>query len=117
ARGAPAAPCRIDYRPLEPSSNRTVRRRGAPGWPGDPAYPPKSPRQTPPIPLDTLGATIARGFDRLGWHWWPSDSAILTADYDGRRACINCGPWHLGGPAGAKAGHRRPYLPKAVAAA
>jgi choline dehydrogenase-like flavoprotein len=89
---------------------------GVAGVTGDPAYPPKSPRQTPPIPLDTLGATIARGFDRLGWHWWPSDSAILTADYDGRRACVNCGPCDLGCPTGAKASTDVTYWPKAIAA-
>ena len=82
----------IDYATLEPFFDLNDRMMGVAGIAGDPAYPPKPPRQTPPIPLDTLGATMARGFDRLGWHWWPSDSAILTRDYDGRRACINCGP-------------------------
>ena len=89
---------------------------GVAGITGDPAYPPKSPRQTPPIPLDTLGATIAGGFERLGWHWWPSDSAILTRDYDGRRACVNCGPCDLGCPIGAKASTDVTYWPKALAA-
>ena len=74
----------IDYAALEPYFDLNDRMMGVAGMTGDPAYPPKSPRQTPPIPLDTLGITIARGFDRLGWHWWPSDSAILTRDYDGR---------------------------------
>ena len=58
---------------------------------------------------------MARGFDRLGWHWWPSDSAILTRDYDGRRACINCGPCDLGCPTGAKASTDITYWPKALA--
>ena len=106
----------IDYRTLEPYYDLNDRMMGVAGITGDPAYPPKSARQTPPIPLDTLGATIARGFDRLGWHWWPSDSAILTADYDGRRACINCGPCDLGCPTGAKASTDVTYWPKAIAA-
>src|SRR3989442_6275431 len=59
---------------------------------------------------------MARGFDRLGWHWWPSDSAILTRDYDGRRACVNCGPCDLGCPIGAKASTDVTYWPKAIAA-
>jgi choline dehydrogenase-like flavoprotein len=106
----------IDYATLEPFFDLNDRMMGVAGITGDPAYPPKAPRQTPPIPLDTLGATMARGFDRLGWHWWPSDSAILTRDYDGRRACINCGPCDLGCPTGAKASTDITYWPKALAA-
>jgi choline dehydrogenase-like flavoprotein len=105
----------IDYATLEPFFDLNDRMMGVAGITGDPAYPPKSPRQTPPIPLDTLGATVARGFDRLGWHWWPSDSAILTRDYDGRRACVNCGPCDLGCPIGAKASTDVTYWPKALA--
>jgi hypothetical protein len=25
-----------------------------------------------------MGEAMARGFNKLGWHWWPSDSAIAT---------------------------------------
>src|SRR5262249_58741481 len=55
------------------------------------------------------------GLGRRGWHWWPSDSAILTRDYDGRRACVNCGPCDLGCPIGAKASTDVTYWPKALA--
>jgi choline dehydrogenase-like flavoprotein len=106
----------IDYAALEPHFDLNDRMMGVAGMTGDPAYPPKSARQTPPIPLDTLGVTMARGFERLGWHWWPSDSAILTRDYDGRRACVNCGPCDLGCPIGAKASTDVTYWPKAIAA-
>jgi choline dehydrogenase-like flavoprotein len=87
---------------------------GVSGMVGDPAYPPKSPRQTPPIPLGKLGETMVRGFEKLGWHWWPSDSAILTRPYDGRRACNNCGPCDLGCPIGAKASTDVTYWPPAL---
>jgi choline dehydrogenase-like flavoprotein len=106
----------IDYATLEPYFDLNDRLMGVAGATGDPAYPPKSPRQTPPVPLDTLGVTIAAGFERLGWHWWPSDSAILTREYDGRRACVNCGPCDLGCPTGAKASTDITYWPKALAA-
>src|SRR5579875_837133 len=66
------------------------------------AYPPKE-LPLPPVPLGTLGMTLARGFDRLGWHWWPSDSAIATRDYEGRAACVNAGTCLVGCPQGAKA--------------
>jgi len=104
----------IDYAALEPYFDLNDRMMGVAGTTGDPAYPAKPARQTPPIPLDTLGRVMARGFDRLGWHWWPSDSAILTEDYDGRRACINCGPCDLGCPTGAKASTDVTYWPKAL---
>jgi len=65
--------------------------------------------------LGKLGETIVAGFERLGWHWWPSDSAIITRDYDGRHACNNCGPCDLGCPIGAKASTDVTYWPKALA--
>ena len=75
----------IDYATLEPFYDLNDRMMGVAGIAGDPAYPPKSPRQTPPVAARTRsGDTLARGFDRLGWHWWPSDSAIITREYDGR---------------------------------
>ena len=85
---------------------------GVAGLSGDPAYPPKSARQTRPVPLGKLGETIARGFDELGWHWWPSDSAILTEAYDGARRLQQLRPvrhWVLPGREGQ---HRRHLLAK-----
>ena len=88
---------------------------GVSGMTGDTAYPPKSPRQTRPVPLGKLGETIVRGFDKLGWHWWPSDCAIITEGYDGRSACNNCGPCELGCTRGAKASADVTYWPKTLA--
>ena len=48
------------------------------GLAGDPAYPPKPERAMPPLSTGRLGETAARGFDALGWHWWPVDAAINT---------------------------------------
>jgi choline dehydrogenase-like flavoprotein len=105
----------LTYEELEPFFDLNDHMMGVAGLNGDPAYPPKSPRPTPPIPLGKLGETMARGFDRLGWHWWPSDSAIITRPYDGRRACNNCGPCDWGCPIGAKASTDVTYWPKALA--
>ena len=63
---------------------------GVAGLAGDPAYPPK-PEVMPPLPLGKSGTTLAQGFNKLGWHWWPSDSAFTTVVYDGRDKCINLG--------------------------
>ena len=104
----------VSYEELEPFFDLNDRMMGIAGLVGDPAYPPKPPRQTRPIPLGKLGETMAFGFDRLGWHWWPSDTAILTEQYDGRSACNNCGPCDIGCTRRAKASTDVTYWPKAV---
>ena len=104
----------ITYDDLEPHFDTNDRLMGVAGMIGDTAYPPKSDRQTPPIPLGGVGQTMARGFDRMGWHWWPSDSAILTSPYDGRAACNNCGPCDIGCSRRAKASTDVTYWPKAL---
>ena len=53
---------------------------GCSGINGDPANPPRSPRQMPPLPLGPDGERIAKAADKLGWHWWPSDSYQASED-------------------------------------
>jgi len=103
----------LDYERLEPYYAINDRMMGVSGLAGDPAYPPKE-VPLPPVPLGKLGETLARGFNRLGWHWWPSDSAIATRDYEGRAACINLGPCIMGCAQGAKASADVTYWPVAV---
>ena len=105
----------VSYGEIEPYFDLNDRMLGIAGLAGDTAYPPKSPRQMPPLPLGVLGETMVKGFDRLGWHWWPSDSAINTAEYDGRDACNFAGPCELGCTRGAKATADVTYWPKALA--
>ncbi len=102
----------IDYETLEPFYALNDQLTGVSGLAGDPAYPP----HTPPLPPLSLGATgnvLAHGFERLGWHWWPSDSAIISGDYHGREACINLGPCTTGCSQGAKASTDITYWPLA----
>lgn len=105
----------ITYEQLEPFYDLNDRMIGVSGLVGDPAYPARSPRQTPPVPMGKLGDVMISGFDKLGWHWWPFDSAIITEPYDGRSACNNCGPCALGCTRGAKASADVTYWPKALA--
>ncbi len=100
----------LTYDELEPYYDLSDRISGVAGMIGDPSQPPRSPRSTVPLPIGKLGETIARGFDRLGWHWWVSDSAIVAEDYDGRPACNLCGPCDVGCPTGARAQCRRDLL-------
>ena len=103
----------LDYAQLEPFYAENDRMMGVAGLAGDPAYPPKQP-PLPPLPLGRLGETIARGFNSLGWHWWPSDSAIITQPYEGRDKCINLSSCVTGCPQGAKGTVDVTYWPAAL---
>jgi choline dehydrogenase-like flavoprotein len=106
----------LTYEELEPYYDMNDRMIGVSGLAGDPSHPPRSPRQTPPLPIGPLGETMARGFDKLGWHWWPSDAAIITAPYgdEGRQPCNLCGPCDLGCPTGARSSADVTYWPLAI---
>ncbi|MDB5400229.1 MAG: livQ 1 [Rhodopila sp.] len=105
----------IDYDTLQPYYAENDRMTGVSGLAGDPAYPPKQPMM-PPLPLGKSGATLARGLNKLGWHWWPSDSAIASTDYEGRAKCINLGHCTGGCAQGAKASSDITYWPAAIRA-
>jgi choline dehydrogenase-like flavoprotein len=103
----------INYETLEPFFAQNDRMMGVSGIGGDPAYPPID-GLLPPIPLGKMGETIARGFNKLGWHWWPSYSAIITRPYKGRGKCINLGPCNTGCTQGAKSSVDIAYWPYAL---
>ncbi len=102
----------LDYARLEPFYSQNDRMVGVAGLAGDPAYPPKE-VQLPPVPLGRLGEKLASGFNQLGWHWWPSDSAIATQPYEGRDRCVNLGPCMSGCAQGAKSSSDLTYWPAA----
>ena len=103
----------ISYTTLEPFYDENDRMTGVSGLAGDPAYPPK-PQIMPPVPLGRSGECLARGFNKLGWHWWPSDTAIATKNYAGRAQCINLGACYAGCAQGAKATTDITYWPEAL---
>lgn len=67
----------------------------------------------PPVPLGRMGMALAEGFNKLGWHWWPSYAAINTARNSMRGACINLGPCNTGCAQGAKGSVDQTYWPLA----
>jgi choline dehydrogenase-like flavoprotein len=105
----------ITYETLEPYYAENDRMTGVSGLAGDPAYPPHQPVM-PPLPLGRAGSTLGRGLNKLGWHWWPSDSAIASTDYEGRAKCINLGHCTGGCAQGAKASTDITYWPQAIRA-
>jgi len=105
----------FDYFDLEPYYDLNDAAMGVSGLAGDPAYPPKPRRAMPPLALGRLGMTAARGFDALGWHWWPVDAAINSVPHQGRAACNYCGPCQQGCVNRAKASVDVTYWPRAIA--
>ncbi|MFM8614192.1 MAG: GMC family oxidoreductase [Alphaproteobacteria bacterium] len=105
----------ISYWDLEPFFEQNDRLVGVSGLPGDPGVPPRHPPM-PPLPLGRTGTLYAKTMNGLGWHWWPSDSAIASTDYDGRAKCINLGHCTPGCAQGAKASADITYWPAALRA-
>ena len=104
----------ISYDELEKYYEINDKIVGVSGLNGDTAYPNKSPRTTRPLPLGKLGNKIVKGFNNLGWHWWPSDSAIISEQYDGREECNGGGTCGIGCIRRAKASADVTYWPKAL---
>ncbi|HET9179656.1 MAG TPA: GMC family oxidoreductase [Terriglobia bacterium] len=104
----------ITYQDLERYYDMNDREMGVAGLAGDPANPPRAPRPTPPLPIGILGDVITKGFDKLGWHWWVSDNAIISRAYDGRPGCDLHGKCMFGCSIGSKASTDVTYWPKAL---
>lgn len=105
----------IDYWTLEPFFAENDRIMGIAGLAGDPSYPLHQPPM-PPVPLGKTGTRYAKALNKLGWHWWPSDIAIATTEYEGRAKCINLGHCTPGCAQGAKASVDITYWPQALRA-
>jgi choline dehydrogenase-like flavoprotein len=103
----------IEYKDLEQFYNINDAQMGVSGLEGDPAYP-LIPNLLPSIDMGEIGNLMGKGFNKLGWHWWPSYAAILTREKDGRGRCQNLGPCNTGCPQGAKSSVDITYWPKAI---
>jgi choline dehydrogenase-like flavoprotein len=82
----------ISYDDLEPYYEKAEYELGIAGEAGaDPfAAPRKKPYPIPPLPINPQGEIIKAAGLRLGWHPFPPPFAILTQEYRGRPACIQC---------------------------
>ncbi len=105
----------LDYWTLEPFFAENDRMTGVAGLAGDPSYPAHEPN-LPPVPLGRTGMRYAQAVNKLGWHWWPSDIAVATREYEGRAKCINLGHCTPGCAQGAKASVDITYWPQAIRA-
>lgn len=106
----------VTYWDLAPFYEQNDANVGVSGLSGDPANPERTPRQTPPLGLDAATKAYVRGLEKLGWHWWPTDNALITAPYgEGRQVCNYCGPCDMGCPIGAMSSAHVTYWPVALA--
>lgn len=103
----------IDYDILEPYYNLNDKMMGVSGLTDDPAYP-EIKNLLPPVPIGPGGEKIVKGFNKLGWHIWPSYSAIITRPFGGREKCINLGPCNTGCVQRAKSSVDVTYWPQAL---
>ena len=93
----------LSYAELQPHFEAVDVEIGASGLAGDPAYPPGADLPLPAFPLGPGGAKMARGMNRLGWHWWPAVNGMPSEPVDGRPACQRRGTCLWGCVEGAKA--------------
>src|ERR1700761_4144279 len=105
----------IDYDTLAPFFAENDSMMGVSGLAGDPGSPPAEPPR-PPLPLGRSGTRLATAMNKLGWHWWPSDTTVATTDYEGRARCINLGHCTPACAQGAKASTDITYWPAALRA-
>lgn len=101
----------IGYDELLPFFEMNESVVGLAGKVGDAFYPELQHVFNSPVPLGVAGEALAVGFDKLGWHWWPSYAAINTdRNIRHRLKCHGLGPCNTGCPMGAKATAKNTYL-------
>jgi choline dehydrogenase-like flavoprotein len=105
----------ISYDDVSPYYEMADKLVGVSGLPGDPAMPPRPACPTGPLPSTAVSRRLGDAFDRLGWHWWPAEAAVISENYDGRPACNGCGACS-GCPRGSMSNYSRSIWPKALKA-
>lgn len=105
----------ITYEDLEKYYDFNDKVMGCSGISGDPANPPRRERPMPPLPIGDDGMHLVNAFEKLNWHWWPSDNYINSQPYgEGRDACNFCGHVNMGCFKRAKASTDLNYWPAAL---
>jgi choline dehydrogenase-like flavoprotein len=106
----------ITLEDLMPYYDLNEREVGVSGLAGDPTGPPRAAPPLPPNAMGAIGRRWAEGFERLGWYWWPQDSAIVSRDYRGRPACTNRSQCAFGCPQHSLSSADVTYWPQALEA-
>jgi choline dehydrogenase-like flavoprotein len=106
----------IAFEDLVPYYDINEREVGVSGLAGDPSGPARVAPPLPPNAMGSIGRRWAEGFEKLGWYWWPQDSAIVSRDYRGRPACTNRSQCAFGCPQHSLSSADVTYWPQAIAA-
>lgn len=104
----------IGYEDLVPYYDVNEREVGLSGLAGDPTGPAREAPPLPPNAMGAIGRRWAEGFEKLGWYWWPQDSAIVSRDYRGRPACTNRSQCAFGCPQKSLSTADVTYWPRAI---
>ncbi|MBW0100897.1 GMC family oxidoreductase [Pseudonocardia sp. KRD291] len=104
----------ISYEELEPFYAINDAEIGVARRTGDPGNPVRPEGWGPASRGGKVGHKMGSGFDKLGWHWWPADNAILTRTKDARLACNDCGFCLAGCPRHSIASTDVSYWPAAL---
>ncbi|MUL50103.1 GMC family oxidoreductase [Mycobacterium sp. CBMA293] len=106
----------FDYWELAPYYDKIDQLMGVSVHPGDPAYPPMTEAANPALPIGEAGRTLAGGFNKMGWHWWPGSNAIASRKSRHLDVCKRRGLCVTGCPEGAKASTDIAIWPDALTA-
>ena len=68
----------FNYYDLKKYYNLNDKMVGVSGLSGDPSYP-EIKNLYSPIDIGYAGQILAESFNKLGWHWWPSYSALRNS--------------------------------------
>lgn len=105
----------ISYEDLAPFYDENDGVYGISGMVGDPSYPDrKGVDRDPPVLPGKLGLKFARAATELGWHWWPSDNAIITEPRENREADLADGNALSGCPRGSLSTPAVAHWPEAI---
>ncbi|MBM3776756.1 MAG: GMC family oxidoreductase [Acidimicrobiia bacterium] len=105
----------LSYWDLEPYYDMLDNTVGVNGVLGDPSLPPIKARRMKTYPLSQSAEILARGFRKMGWHWWPTTTATITEPIAGRQPCPeNCEACDGGCPREAKNSSDVVFWPEAL---
>ena len=104
----------IDYAELAPYYEQTDIDFAVSGMAGDPAYPDGAAPPFPAMPINRYGRAIAKGFNELGYSWWPAPNAIAQNNTHGLVPCVRYGTCEAGCPNGSKASADITHWPPAL---
>ena len=105
----------VSYEELAPYYAQVEMELGISGQANNPAYPPGYVPPLPSLPINMAGRVMAKGMNKLDWHWWPGYNSIASRDHGRQKQCQRLGVCMYGCPEGAKGSSDVALIPDALA--